>query len=116
MEQLHQPQIGIELPQRRHRSVVESRVGVMHQPLESGFFDASAEERGHDANRGLCVGQAAQGLQFIRTEMWPGFRNIETAIRGHAGQQNLVEFQNRGIAPCADISHAVRPLFFERPN
>ena len=64
MEQFEQPVIGVELLERRHRRMVEARIGFGDHALEVGFGNGAADEGRHHREGDLGIGLAAQRLEL----------------------------------------------------
>ena len=104
VEQLHQPGLAVELPQRRHRAMAEGGVAVADDAREGVGLHPAGDEGRHDPHRQLGIFQAAEGFQVGRRQLRPGFRHIEPAVAGQAREQDIIEGERRGGAPGADIA------------
>ena len=56
LEQLQQPQVVVDLLQRRDRRVAEAAIGAGDHALEVGIRDLAPDEGAHDAQRNLLIG------------------------------------------------------------
>ena len=74
------------------------------------FGGAPGQEGPHDLHGKVLIGKARHALQIGLGEAGPAFGQIESAVTGEAGQQNLIEREAGGRAPGGDVAH-VRGLF-----
>jgi hypothetical protein len=96
VKQLQQPQIVVELDQRRHRLVAKPGIGRLAQPAQLAGRKAVAGEEADDAGREIGIRQAAHLRQVERRQR---FRHVQPAILGEAGQQHVLEGMGRRLGP-----------------
>ena len=73
MEQLHQPDLLVELDQRRYGLMGEAAIGIANQGREVFPADGVAQEGQHDLDRDLFVGPAGKARKEVRAELRPAF-------------------------------------------
>ena len=112
MEQLQQPQVGVELDQRRHGRVGEGGVGLAAHVQErvggEGVAREAADHRGGD----LGVRAAGEARDLLARQLRPRLRRVQAAVGGQAREQGLGEGDGRGLAPGGDVAHAGQRFFF----
>ena len=92
MKQLHQPNVGVELFERRHRTVSEIAITVLDHRHEGIFVDTTAKKRHHYPDSHLGIAHALHGTNVVSIKMRPRFRQVETAIASQSSQQDFIEF------------------------
>ena len=109
VEQLHQPQAVAEVAQGRHRRIVERGVGVGDQRGELVALErdrrTALDERPHDLDGDVDVGLLGEPGQRPGRERRPGLGEVEPAVAGEAGQQDVAELEDGRRAPGAHVLH-----------
>ncbi|SVJ78826.1 Uncharacterised protein [Klebsiella pneumoniae] len=105
VEQLQHPFVAVQLAQRRHCVMGEDAIGFLEDLLEVGIGDAAGDERAHHPEGQLVVGQADPGGDLLEGEAWQVFRDVEAAVAGQAGEEDIFEVQGGRLAAGADVTH-----------
>ena len=105
VEQLLHEQAGVELDQRHDGRMAEAGIGVAAQRGERGGRDGVADERLDHARGKRVIRQAAHRAPVGGREVRPGFRHVEPAVLGQAGQQHAGEVADRRLAAGGDVAH-----------
>ncbi len=105
VEQLQHPFVAVQLTQRRHGAVREHTVGFFKDLFEIGIRNAAGNERTHHPEGQLVIRQAGPRSDFFLSETWQVFRNVQTAVGGETGQQDVFEIQGRCLAAGTDVTH-----------
>ena len=105
VEQLEQPVVRVELNERGHRGVAEPAVRPLAHRAQLGFGERVADERGHDPDRGLGVGQAAQVRDLIPGQRRPRFGHVQSAVARETGERRRAEIEDRRGAAGAVVAH-----------
>ena len=92
VKQLHQPDVGVELFEGRHRAVGEIAITVLDHIRQIGFVNATAEKRRHHPDRKLGIAHALHGPNVASVEDRPRFRQVKTAVARQTSQQHFIEF------------------------
>ncbi len=96
VEELHEPELGPELLQRRHRPMREAAIGLGHHAAPCVGGDEPVEERVRHRGGELGIGKATQRRERIAAQRLPLIRDEEAAVARKAAQQRRLERQTLG--------------------
>ena len=83
-----------QLDQRRHRGVPEHAVRIINDLLELGRCNLVADEAADHGVSDIRIGFARKTGDFSGTELGPGLRHIEPAIRSKASENCVREAEH----------------------
>jgi hypothetical protein len=105
VEQLQHPFVAVQLTQWRYGAVGEHTVCFFKDLFEIGIWNAARHEWAHHPEGQLVIRQAGPGSDFFLGETRQVFRDVQTAVSGQTGQQDVFEIQGRCLAAGTDITH-----------
>src|SRR5207247_1042428 len=91
VKQFEQPEPGVELHQRRNCQMAKPVIGSGRDVSQLGTGKVIAGKEGNEAGGKLAVGEAGVTAQGCLIELGQLARQVESAIRGEAGEKNLRE-------------------------
>ena len=105
VEQFQQELVRAGLDQRADRLVTERRIGLVDEPSENGLVEVVLDEGAQQQLGRLGIGQAAQPPYVGMAEVRPLLGQVQAAVAGKPGEENVAEAECRGRATGAEISH-----------
>ena len=103
MEELEQPVVGVELPQRSDCAMGERSVGLMRERPELLLVEAAFREGREQPGREVGIGKLAHRLEVAGLEGRPARRHEKPAILGETGEQDILEASLARLAAGAHI-------------
>ena len=105
VEELEQEVVRAKLDERRAGGMAEARIGGGDGGAEFVVREGVRQEGAHDAEGHVFVRQAREGSDFGLRQGGYGFRHVEPAVAGEAGEHGVAEAQHRGLAAGRDVAH-----------
>ena len=106
VEELHQPFVGADFPERRHRRMVEARVSALDDAGQGVGLDRALDEGRHHPQGDIGIREPGEGADFVMAKPRPGFGHVEAAVTGEPGEQDFIEAKGFGRPPCTDITQS----------
>ncbi len=97
MEELEQPLVGVELPERGHCRMAESAIGIDDHRLEIGQGHFTASEFRDHRESDIGIGLARKRGELGFGEFRPLGGHIKSTVTRKAGEQHVLKGELRGL-------------------
>jgi aspartate racemase len=105
VKELQQVVVRTDLNERRDSGVTEAGIGIVEHAGEGGVGDLAASEGADDLKGDIGIGAAGEIGQLAARQLRPALRQVEAAVAGETGENDVAEAQNRRFAAGRDIMH-----------